>query len=67
MLNQLAAKIGDARSFQVDVGHVALFGLCAHCAGQEMESDGDTADGGDIQARDIQARDIQTSAEAGRA
>ena len=37
MLNQLAAKIGDARNFQVDVGHVALFGLCAHCSGTEME------------------------------
>jgi Fur family ferric uptake transcriptional regulator len=50
MLNQLAAKIGDARNFQVDVGHVALFGLCAHCGGHEIESDGDTAGGHDMQA-----------------
>jgi hypothetical protein len=50
MLNQLAAKIGDARNFQVDVGHVALFGLCAGCGGHEIESDGDTEGSRDIQA-----------------
>ena len=54
MLNQLAAKIGDARNFQVDVGHVALFGLCAACGGHEIENDDDAVD-----------RDIQAGTEAG--
>ncbi len=35
MLNPLAAKIEAARGFEVDIGHVALFGVCAQCGGQE--------------------------------
>jgi Fur family ferric uptake transcriptional regulator len=33
MLDQLADQLGNARGFRLDVGHVALFGLCAGCAG----------------------------------
>ena len=58
MLNQLAAKIGDVRNFQVDVGHVALFGLCAHCGGHEIES-------GDRDVQSDGGRDIQAGPEAG--
>jgi Fur family ferric uptake transcriptional regulator len=32
VLDPLAAQLGRDRGFQVDVGHVALFGLCADCA-----------------------------------
>jgi Fur family ferric uptake transcriptional regulator len=31
MLTPLATTLQRERGFQVDVGHVALFGLCAHC------------------------------------
>jgi Fur family ferric uptake transcriptional regulator len=33
MLDQLSGDLSDARGFTVDVGHVALFGVCAACAG----------------------------------
>jgi Fur family transcriptional regulator, ferric uptake regulator len=32
MLDQLSAALGAERGFTVDVGHVALFGMCAACA-----------------------------------
>jgi Fur family ferric uptake transcriptional regulator len=32
MLDQLSAGLSAARGFTVDVGHVALFGVCAACA-----------------------------------
>jgi Fur family transcriptional regulator, ferric uptake regulator len=31
MLDELAEKLGKERGFMVDVGHVALFGVCASC------------------------------------
>jgi Fur family ferric uptake transcriptional regulator len=31
MLADLAARLRDAQGFSVDVGHVALFGVCAAC------------------------------------
>jgi len=34
MLDDLAAAVEARRGFMIDVGHVALFGLCAHCGGQ---------------------------------
>jgi Fur family ferric uptake transcriptional regulator len=33
MLDQLAGTLGVERGFRLDVGHVALFGECAACAG----------------------------------
>jgi Fur family ferric uptake transcriptional regulator len=33
MLDQLADVLGKERGFLLDVGHVALFGRCAGCAG----------------------------------
>jgi Fur family transcriptional regulator, ferric uptake regulator len=35
MLNPLASKIEKERGFQVDPAHVALFGLCARCGGNQ--------------------------------
>jgi len=35
MLNVLAAKIEETNGFLVDLGHVALFGLCTQCGGQQ--------------------------------
>ncbi|MCW2504241.1 MAG: transcriptional regulator family [Actinomycetia bacterium] len=34
LLAPLAATLADDRGFAVDVGHVALFGLCRDCAGE---------------------------------
>jgi Fur family ferric uptake transcriptional regulator len=34
MLDDLAAAVEAKRGFMIDVGHVALFGLCAHCGAQ---------------------------------
>lgn len=34
MLDDLAAAVEAKRGFMIDVGHVALFGLCAHCGSQ---------------------------------
>lgn len=34
MLDELATAVESSRGFMIDVGHVALFGLCAHCGGQ---------------------------------
>jgi Fur family transcriptional regulator, ferric uptake regulator len=31
VLDGLVATLADSRGFQVDIGHVALFGLCAGC------------------------------------
>ena len=31
-LGPLAARLLEERGFRVDIGHVALFGLCAECA-----------------------------------
>lgn len=33
MLNDLAKTLESARGFLVDIGHVALFGVCATCGG----------------------------------
>ena len=35
LLQGLVGALAADRGFQVDVGHVALFGLCARCAGTE--------------------------------
>jgi Fur family ferric uptake transcriptional regulator len=32
VLDGLVATLADSRGFQVDIGHVALFGVCAGCA-----------------------------------
>lgn len=32
-LGELAGRLETERGFLVDLGHVALFGLCAHCGG----------------------------------
>jgi len=37
-LSPLARALEEERGFLVDVGHVALFGLCAHCASAGEES-----------------------------
>jgi Fur family ferric uptake transcriptional regulator len=34
MLSPLAGQIESDRGFHVDIGHVALFGLCRHCAAE---------------------------------
>jgi Fur family ferric uptake transcriptional regulator len=34
VLNGLVADLRNSRGFSVDVGHVALFGICRECAGQ---------------------------------
>lgn len=34
LLDPLAATLRRDRGFQVDIGHVALFGLCGGCGGQ---------------------------------
>ena len=34
-LAQLAAQLRQQRGFRVDIGHVALFGVCARCGEQE--------------------------------
>lgn len=33
LLDGLAGRLRDERGFETDVGHVALFGVCAGCAG----------------------------------
>jgi Fur family transcriptional regulator, ferric uptake regulator len=35
MLNNMATMLEEERGFLIDVGHVALFGLCSGCAGAE--------------------------------
>ena len=35
MLATLADEIEGSNGFLVDIGHVALFGVCAHCGGKE--------------------------------
>jgi Fur family ferric uptake transcriptional regulator len=34
-LNQLVDQLQGTKGFLLDIGHVALFGLCAGCAGEE--------------------------------
>jgi Fur family transcriptional regulator, ferric uptake regulator len=38
MLDQLAEMLGKERGFDLDVGHVALFGECAGCAAASHEA-----------------------------
>jgi Fur family ferric uptake transcriptional regulator len=35
LLGPLAARLEEERGFLVDIGHVALFGLCAKCGARE--------------------------------
>jgi len=35
MLQPLAGQLARQRGFQVDIGHVALFGVCGNCGGQQ--------------------------------
>lgn len=35
LVQPLAARLLDERGFRVDIGHVALFGLCQTCGAQE--------------------------------
>lgn len=35
MLRPLADQLSAERGFQVDIGHVALFGICGHCGEQQ--------------------------------
>ena len=35
LMEPLAQKLEEERGFLVDIGHVALFGLCARCGGGE--------------------------------
>jgi Fur family ferric uptake transcriptional regulator len=37
LLSPLAHELRQGRGFSVDIGHVALFGLCARCSGDDEE------------------------------
>jgi Fur family ferric uptake transcriptional regulator len=37
MLDDLVRRLESSRGFHVDIGHVALFGLCAECAESEQK------------------------------
>jgi Fur family ferric uptake transcriptional regulator len=36
-LTELAERLESERGFLVDMGHVALFGVCAHCGGGDRD------------------------------
>ncbi len=58
VLDGLVGTLAQSRGFLVDVGHVALFGLCRRCAGTddpELESDVEADAVSDVESR-VQAQ-----------
>ncbi|GAA3395323.1 Fur family transcriptional regulator [Cryptosporangium minutisporangium] len=54
MLAELAGRLADERGFSMDVGHVALFGVCGNCSdGNTCEPDAAAHSGSTAEAPEV--------------